>query len=116
MIDSITKILITKVRTKDSKHVQPNWLPTRAVNYAKDRAVARVAFLCDNKKQCDHAANALCKALERHAVDNAIFTSDYRQQDTILEAIHSVRCHFDMLNFKDTGAFKNEPSSILSPL
>lgn len=103
-------------RTKDSKHVQPNWLPTRAVNYAEDRVVARVAFLCDNKKQCDHAADALRKALERCAVDNAIFMLDYRQRDTILEAMNSVKCHFQNLNFKDTGSFINEPSTILSPL
>ena len=90
MIYSITQILIGP----DSKHVQPNCLPTRAVDYAEDRAVARVAFLCDNKKQCDYAADALRKALERRAVDNAIFTSDYRQRDTILEAMDSVRCHF----------------------
>ena len=61
MIDSITEILITIVRTKDSKHVQPNWLPMRAVDYARDRAVTRVAFLYDNKKQCVYAADALRK-------------------------------------------------------
>ena len=107
MIDSITEIL--------SGQKTPS-MSSPTVNYAEDRAVARVAFLCDNKKQCDYAADALRKALERRAVDNAIFTSDYRQRDTILEAMNSIRCHLENLNFKETGAFINEPSSILSPL